>query len=874
MINPEAWIGKKIDHFVVESYLDRGGMAHVFLARDEWLDRQVALKVLIPELNSDPDFVARFQREARAVARLRHQNIVQVYTTGRTDDGQYFMAMEYVPGGSLQQMLKQLKDEGRLLDTATAIGIVHQVAEALAVSHDAGIVHRDIKPSNILLRQDGTPVLTDLGIAKVEDKPGLTRTNALMGTPAYMAPEQITSSHVDGRSDIYSLGVIFYELFSGRRLFDGDTPWVVLNKHLSERPRPITELRQDITETTRQVIDTCLAKRPEDRYQSARELLAALNVALVAENAADKVSAMGTWIGPQPMSTQTLERAVLLTSLTPVATHPAPTAPSPTVPAESVAPPILEQTAVRPLWLIPVGVVLLLLLCVGGVFFTPLRGYLFASPPTPTVLAVLPATATQTGEVTPTQTAVPTLNSLATLETLLISLSVTPDEPEIATPTPTTAVATNTPTRTPTAIRTAQASENATATPSRTPTVTRTASSSNPVGGSSSGGGLPMTFDNLGTWIRGDEDNGSFTQSTEQSRSGASAKISYNFSTSGNDYVVFMQNNAISGTPNALQLWVYGDSAGHYLNVWIRDADGQTWQAPFGRVTHSGWKQMTAYLDTDQSWPWTVISGGDDETVDYPISFRGFVLDDLNDAYQGSGSIYLDDLTATTIEGGAPTSGGGVPVAGGTATAVQTTSPPIASGTVGRILYTSGNVILTTDPSWSTPQEVGTSASDTCSSPATTVVGQTYTLYYGPFCTIQGNGTTVCAAPNGQYEVLTNRVDNGYSIVVRLAGAEALTFIYQGEIDVAEGIRWSPLSDRFLFVVGDTVHLAFLNGGYNQIIPTAYGPMWSQDGSMILYRKPIGPGVNDIFVSNADGSNQRNVTNVAAIDKRCPAWRN
>ncbi|HUM72332.1 MAG TPA: flagellar filament outer layer protein FlaA, partial [Chloroflexota bacterium] len=108
------------------------------------------------------------------------------------------------------------------------------------------------------------------------------------------------------------------------------------------------------------------------------------------------------------------------------------------------------------------------------------------------------------------------------------------------------------------------------------------------------------------------------------------------------------QNNAISGSPTALQLWVYGDGSGHFLNAWIRDAGGQTWQVPFGRVTHTGWRQMTGYIDTSQSWPWTVISGGNDPDVNYPISFRGFVLDDKDNAFIGQGVIYLDDLTATT----------------------------------------------------------------------------------------------------------------------------------------------------------------------------------------------------------------------------------
>lgn len=339
-----------------------------------------------------------------------------------------------------------------------------------------------------------------------------------------------------------------------------------------------------------------------------------------------------------------------------------------------------------------------------------------------------------------------------------------------------------------------------------------------------------------------------------------------------------MQSNTIQGTPNALQLWVYGDGSGHYLNAWIIDSEGQTWQVPFGQVFHSGWRQLTGYIAVGQPWPWTHISGPDNQQVDYPIAFRAFVFDDYSPGFTGQGTIYLDDLTATTLSGApvgvtpiVPTlTPGGTP-APGTPTA---TAAPVNPGAVGRILYTSGNILLTTDPDWNAPLEVGTAASDTCSSPATTITGATYNLYLGNYCGVGSSGTGVCASPNGVYEVVTNAVEGGHSLVVRLTGAATHNFVYQGQLDTAEGIRWSPLSDSFLFVVGDSVNRAFPDGSYNQVIPTAYRPIFSPDGSLILYLKPIGPGVNDVFVSNSDGSNARNVTNVATIDKRCPAWRN
>ncbi|HUM71762.1 MAG TPA: serine/threonine-protein kinase, partial [Chloroflexota bacterium] len=435
MIDPESWIGKQIGHYVIEKHIQRGGMADVFLANDAWLERPAAIKVLFPTLGSDPDFVRRFQREAKTVARLRHHHIVQIYTTDVTDDGHYYIAMEYIPGGTLQDKLVELAKVGKLLDTTTAIGIVHQVAEALDVAHRAGVVHRDIKPSNILLREDGTPVLTDLGIAQVQDKPGLTRTHALVGTPTYMSPEQATSSHVDGRSDIYSLGVIFYELFSGRRLFDGDTPWAVLNQHLNTPPRPITEIRPDITYTTWLVLQKCLEKDAQYRYQTAAELLHALDEALVAERAADQVDALGTWVGTQPGTDAQLLTREKLIRHTPI-------------PATQIASPVSETAVAppppavkkRPSWLIPALIVLLLAVFAGGAFAAgPLRQALL-TPPTPTITPMSVAVATEAPTLTATfapPTETPFDEVLSALATLEAALSATPTPSHTPTETPT-----------------------------------------------------------------------------------------------------------------------------------------------------------------------------------------------------------------------------------------------------------------------------------------------------------------------------------------------------------------------------------------------------------------------------------------------------
>lgn len=829
-----SWIGKPIGQYAIQSLIKKGGMAHVYYAIDQSLERPVALKILFAELTEDPAFVERFRREARSVAKLRHPNIVQIYTTDITSDGHNYIAMEYINGGSLRDQLETLNNQGHVLQTEDAINITRQVAAALSVAHRAGIVHRDIKPSNILLRSDGTPVITDLGIAKIQSESTLTRADEIVGTPYYMSPEQVSSKPVDARSDLYSLGMILYEMLTGQRVFSGDTPWSILTKHITDTPQPITELRPDISPQTANVVHTCLQKDPASRYQSAADLIAALNEALRSEQSGQTAVTYA-------------EAATIAGAAGATLTDAPPSAARIAQPTKTVS----QENKKRPLWLL---VLLLILLCIGGgtaVFFlTPLQEIVMGSPtPDSSILAAVDSTPTASEPTdSPTNTVEPTE------ETIVNIVTDTPTRPEATETTTTAPISSQTPKATATekATNTPQATATATPKPTNTP--------GNPSGGSSSGSGLPISFDSFGTWIRGNEPNGTFTQSNTEAHSGSSSgKISYEFASDDNDYVVFMQSNAIEGEPTALQIWVYGDGKGHYLNAWILDREGQTWQVPFGKINHTGWKQMTGYIATEQEWPWQHISGPKNDTVDYPISFRAFVLDDTNNAFNDSGIIYLDDFTSATIAyTGASSSNN---------EAAEPTSESSASST-GRILYTSDDTVLTTDPTWSSPQELGTAASNTCSSPASTVTGEIYPLYRSPVCNITG-GIDVCPSPNGLYEVVVN----GTTVTVRPSGTENYTFIYEGSLDAPEGIRWSPTSDSFLFIVGDTINRAFPTGSYNQIVSPAYTPIFSQDGSQLLYLKPVGPGVNDVFVSNSDGSNAKNVTNVASIDKRCHAWR-
>ena len=285
MTNAESLIGQQIASYKISAHLARGGMADVYLADDLSLGRQVVLKIMLPHLAQNESFLTRFQREARTTARLNHSNIIQVYSTGLTPDGRPYLAMQYIRGGTLHEKLTRLAGQGQLLPMQTALTIMRQIADALNFAHGAGIVHRDLKPSNILLHSNGVPVLTDLGIAAVESTTRLTRTGEVMGTPFYMSPEQAQGKALDGRSDIYSLGVILYETLAGNPPFQATSPLAVLHQHIYEPPPQLLLSRKDLSPITSQVVEICLRKNPDQRYQNAGELVAALDAAMAAENA-------------------------------------------------------------------------------------------------------------------------------------------------------------------------------------------------------------------------------------------------------------------------------------------------------------------------------------------------------------------------------------------------------------------------------------------------------------------------------------------------------------------------------------------------------------------------------------------------------------
>jgi serine/threonine-protein kinase len=251
--------------------IGRGGMADVYLAHDRLLDRRVAVKVLSPQFASDATNVERFRREAQAAAGLNHPHIVAVYDWGE-EDGTSFIVMEYVPGQTLRDVIQSY---GRL-GAMDAARITAEIADALSFAHAHGVVHRDVKPGNVLITPQGQVKVTDFGIARAETSEPLTKTGAVLGTATYFSPEQAQGFALDGRSDVYALGVVLYEMLTGDAPFTASTPVSVAYKHVREKPTPPSSLVPDLPPAMDRIVLTAMAKDVDERYQSAQDLRADL----------------------------------------------------------------------------------------------------------------------------------------------------------------------------------------------------------------------------------------------------------------------------------------------------------------------------------------------------------------------------------------------------------------------------------------------------------------------------------------------------------------------------------------------------------------------------------------------------------------------
>jgi len=265
-------IGKTLGQYTILEEAGRGGMATVYLAKQASMNRSVAIKVLPPHFLHDPSFLERFKREVEVISQLEHPHILPIYEFGEAD-GMPYIAMRFLGGGSMAQMIRR-----GVPDLDELVRPMRQVSQALDYAHMQGIIHRDLKPGNIMLDEGGNAYLSDFGIARVmgSDLTG----SAIIGTPAYMSPEQANGTAIDGRSDIYSLGVVLFELITGREPYQAETPMALLLKHLNEPMPPAREFRDGVSDAVEHVLAKSTAKDPDERYSSAKEMSDAFERAL------------------------------------------------------------------------------------------------------------------------------------------------------------------------------------------------------------------------------------------------------------------------------------------------------------------------------------------------------------------------------------------------------------------------------------------------------------------------------------------------------------------------------------------------------------------------------------------------------------------
>jgi serine/threonine-protein kinase len=418
-MSTETLIGQTLGKYKITQHLGRGGMAEVYKGYREDLDRTVAIKLMHAFLVAEQDFLFRFKREARAMAKMRHTNIVSVYDFDVHGDNIYYLVMEYIGGGTLKEKLMALAEKGLRLPLDHAIRIAMEVANALTYAHSREMVHRDIKPANIMLDETGKAILTDFGIVKLVGGQSMafTATGALIGTPAYMSPEQALGKPGDARSDLYSLGVLLFQMVTGQLPYAADTPLAVVMKHVND-PLPVpTEFNPDVPVQVQEIILRAMAKEPEDRYQSSAEMAAALRAvnpshatAAIPGIASEGATVVSSAAGPV-YDTSGARTSVSSTALGRPGTAVAqPPAIDPTV----AIPPPIETPKRRVPWVALIGVVGVLI-AVAAIFFSGLLSGGGDQDPTATALVAVAPPEESATPVEPTE-AVAAQPATATVE--------------------------------------------------------------------------------------------------------------------------------------------------------------------------------------------------------------------------------------------------------------------------------------------------------------------------------------------------------------------------------------------------------------------------------------------------------------------------
>jgi serine/threonine-protein kinase len=463
---------KYLGKYEIIDRLGRGGMAEVYRGYQASLERYVAIKLLHPFLADDPEFKDRFEREARNVARLRHPNIVQVYDFEYdTNNESYYMVMELIDGQTLKDYLGDLHSKGERLSMREIIRITRGAISALAYAHARGMIHRDVKPANLMLDSDGRIVLTDFGIAKIVTGIQFTASGGLIGTPAYMAPEQGLGEQGDERSDLYSFGVILFQMCTGELPYDAEAPLAVILKHLNQPIPSIYNLNPDVPEAMAAVVYKAMAKDPDERYQTADELLNALDEIELdptkTRPPAEVVAAAVT----EATNSANLDTGVIKNKSAANANTPPPTNVPPVTPA-SIPTPGARPSAAGIGGIIIIGLLALVGVVLGG---GQLIGVLnpTATPTATNTATITPSltstntptiTASFTSSWTPTYTLTPSLTASVTLTPTLTASNTATLTPSL---TPTW-----TPSLTPTVTASNTATPTATFTPSATPSPT------------------------------------------------------------------------------------------------------------------------------------------------------------------------------------------------------------------------------------------------------------------------------------------------------------------------------------------------------------------------------------------------------------------